>query len=346
MKFTVPPETLLASGDYLAIVRDFALSKGVSPSILLKDTNIELDDLINPPALIKNLIFNHVGVNLYHQLKSPISEAIEFGLSMTTASHGSLGVAVQCAQNLDAALNVLVHFFNTRINAQDIKIIETEHHILAYLVCKYDDPDTEEQVQHFFDLSALISIATNMQHMLDTSVLEGSICIHINKPEPQDFPHHLLSGKITALFDQKTLELRVPKSWMHSPLNISNPELAKAAAQKCADELKVLSPQDLVSKVKQRIREADNHIPKIDKIAQEFFMSEATFKRRLKEQGTTYQQLKNVERFELAKSFILAGEMSLEAISLHLGFSDASNFTKAFKTWCGLSPKQFREINN
>ena len=51
MKLSVSPETLLASGDYLAIVRDFALSKGIGPSVLLKDTNIALEDLINPPNL-------------------------------------------------------------------------------------------------------------------------------------------------------------------------------------------------------------------------------------------------------------------------------------------------------
>jgi len=40
---------LLASGDYLTVVRDFALSKGIGLDTLLKDSEIKLQDLINPP---------------------------------------------------------------------------------------------------------------------------------------------------------------------------------------------------------------------------------------------------------------------------------------------------------
>jgi AraC-like DNA-binding protein len=343
MTVSIPAENMLASGDYLATVRDFALSKGISTNILLHGTDISLENLINPPVLVNNLIFSRVGVNLYNQLKSPIADAVEFGLSMTAASHGSLGVAVQCAPDLESALQVLAEYFNTRINSQDIKFQTQEQQTTVCLVDKFGAHATEKAVQHFFDFATLISIATNIQRALSSHALQGEILIYVNKAEPADFPHHLLTGRLKLLFDQKTLELHIPKAWMKTPLNISSPELAKAALEKCEDEMKNISPLDLVSKIKKRIRNAGALIPKIDEIAKELNMSEATLKRRLSEQNTHYQQLKNTHRLELAKAMILDGKTSLETISSNLGFSDASNFTKAFKNWTGLSPKQFRE---
>ncbi|TNC79978.1 MAG: hypothetical protein C9356_16330 [Oleiphilus sp.] len=34
---------------------------------------------------------------------------------------------------------------------------------------------------------------------------------------------------------------------------------------------------------------------------------------------------------------------SVELVAEQLGFSDASNFTKAFKTWTGKTPRQYSE---
>jgi len=343
MKQITPTQQMLASGDYLAIVRDFALSKGISPSTLLAESEISLENLINPPSFVNNLVFNRVGNNLYHALKNPLAEAVEFGINMTAASHGSLGIAVLCAPNLDAAYHVMTEFFNTRINSHDMQLHEDGGMMSVSLICKYDDPNVDAEVQHFFDFATLISVATNTEKSINTEPLSGSITLNLDAPEPPGFPHALLPTKVQIKFDQDQLKLRIPKSWMNSPLNISNPELAKAAVEKCESEMRLLSPKDLMTKVSQRIHEAGEAIPTLDALAREFYMSPATFKRRLKEQNITYQTLKNSARLEQAKTLILEGRLSLESISTGLGFSDASNFTKAFKTWTGMTPKAFRD---
>ena len=285
---------MLASGDYLTIVRDFALSKGISPATLLAESEISLENLINPPQLVNNLVFNRVGNNLYHALKNPLAEAVEFGINMTAASHGSLGIAVQCAPNLDSAYHVMAEFFNTRINSHDMQLHEDGNMLSVSLLVKYDDPNVDAEVQHFFDFATLVSVATNTEKSINTDPLSGSIILSLDTPEPLAFPHALLSKKIEVIFDQDQLKLQIPKSWMSSPLNISNPELAKAAMDKCESEMSLLSPQDLMTKVSQRIRDASEAIPTLNELAQEFYMSPATFKRRLKEKTRPTKRLKTM----------------------------------------------------
>ena len=333
-------EKFLSSGDYLAVVRDFALSKGISPAQLLEGSQVEWQDLIHPPELVNNLIVNRVGINLFRYLDDPLADAAEFGLRMTAASHGALGLAVQYASNLNEGYEILRQFYNTRINSQDVSIEEQEHSIRVYLTNKYVEDGVSPAVQQFFDLATLVSIATNTFHALDTSELEGQIELCIDAPEAGNFPYASLEG-VRPIFAQEVLELRIPLSWKFAPLRAANPDVVKAALETCEEELQRIIPNDWLEQVKQFLQRQEAGMPTLDAIAEHFYMSPATFKRRLGDYGTSYQALKDQIRCDKACSLLRKQTMPIEAIAEQLGFSDASNFTKAFKTWTGKTPKQF-----
>jgi len=340
MKTNVATELQLASGDYLAVVRDFALSKGINLNTLLKDSEIELEDLINPPHLVTNLIVSHVGVNLFNALEDPITGAVEFGLKMTASTHGSLGIAVQCAADLHEGYEILREFYNTRLAAQDINITEEKENIKVKLISK-NEILLDSEVQHFFDISTLVTIATNTYQALDKTNIEGKIQINIDSKEPEGFVHEALTG-VTILFEQSNLEVLIPIEWKHKPLNIANQEMARVAVEKCESELKQVSPTDLVERIKTHLKCHINCIPKLIEVASVFNMSPATLKRKLKERNTTYQDIKDEIRLQHA-SVLFSQQVSIDVVAEGLGFSDASNFTKAFKTWTGLTPKEYRE---
>ena len=343
MKKPSVPELQLASGDYLSVVRDFALSKGIDLKTLLKDSQVELKDLINPPPLVTNLIVSHVGINLFNALDDPIRAAVEFGLKMTASTHGSLGLAVQCAENLHEGFQILSEFYNTRLAAQDIKISETDTKIRIKLSYK-DNAALHDKVQHFFDISTLVTIASNTYQSLDKTRLQGSILININQSEPNDFDHSSLAG-ITLKFDQPELEMLTPIEWKYEPLNIANREMAEAAVMRCQSELKQIHPADLVERIKLLVEANTESLPKLHEVAETFNMSSATLKRKLRDKGTSYLDIKNEIRLAQSCALILDNE-PIESVAVRMGFSDASNFTKAFKVWTGLSPKAFREAGS
>ena len=95
MKPLTGNESYLSSGDYLGVIRDFALGKGIPLEKLLEKTQININELINPPELVDNTLVSQVGINLYGSFSAPIDAAMEFGLKMNAASHGSLGLAVR-----------------------------------------------------------------------------------------------------------------------------------------------------------------------------------------------------------------------------------------------------------
>lgn len=336
----VPSEHLLSSSDYLSVVRDFALSKGISIETLLRDSDLSPSDFINPPKLVNNFIVTKVGINLYNELSNPLCETIEFGLCMTASSHGSLGIAVQCAANLNEAYSILKAFYNTRINSQDIQMERETSHLKVFLKNKYEMTE-DKALQRFYDLATLFSIAINTLRALDQSRLKGQIIINVDAQAPESFPYHLLNGT-HVVFDQPELNMLIPQAWLEIPLSIANPDISKAAVEKCEDEMKLLCSSDLIGKVRIHLQQIEGSMPSLSEIAEQFHMSSATFKRKLKEKETTYQALKDDVRIELATKLIRDTDKSFEDIAEILGYSDASNFTKAFKSWLGLTPKAFR----
>ena len=67
-----------------------------------------------------------------------------------------------------------------------------------------------------------------------------------------------------------------------------------------------------------------------------------TLQRKLVSVDTSFQEIKDSERFRRAKHLLEARDDNLEKIAAALGYSDASNFSKAFKKWAGQLPGAYR----
>ena len=86
-------------------------------------------------------------------------------------------------------------------------------------------------------------------------------------------------------------------------------------------------------------------LSKIELAAEVAGMSVRTLQRRLTEAGVSYSQLVNTTRVDIAARWLQTGELSITEIATMLGYTDASNFTRAFRRQTGVSPQAFREAH-
>ncbi|PMG80508.1 hypothetical protein BCU83_10750 [Vibrio breoganii] len=72
-------------------------------------------------------------------------------------------------------------------------------------------------------------------------------------------------------------------------------------------------------------------------------MSERTLHRRFVEHGTAFRLLRDNARRDIAISLLAKEHLLPEAVAWHCGYSDLSNFNRAFKVWQGCTPSQYRK---
>jgi AraC-like DNA-binding protein len=140
--------------------------------------------------------------------------------------------------------------------------------------------------------------------------------------------------RIAIYFDKRDLDMALPAS---------SAELARQNDQ-VAMEFLGKSKLDLPSQVYSKLIEL---LPSGDcsreRIASLLNMSVTSFHEKLKKAGTTYQQLLDQTRRELAEQYIAQTELSLTEVAYLLGFTDSSSFSRAFKCWLGDSPREYRK---
>jgi AraC-like DNA-binding protein len=133
------------------------------------------------------------------------------------------------------------------------------------------------------------------------------------------------------------------KADLLQPLDGSCPELAQVNDNIIINYLAKLDRNDVITGVTQKIIELlpDGECGR-DTVASALCMSPTTLQLKLSQRGTNFQQLLDDTRRELACSYLRQATRSVTEITFMLGFTDTSNFTRAFKRWTGLSPTEFR----
>jgi AraC-like DNA-binding protein len=79
----------------------------------------------------------------------------------------------------------------------------------------------------------------------------------------------------------------------------------------------------------------------IHELAKELGVSSQTLHRRLKESATSYQKIKDNLRREVAIHKLVNERLSVEQVAEVVGFTESRSFTRAFKHWTGLTPREY-----
>lgn len=101
--------------------------------------------------------------------------------------------------------------------------------------------------------------------------------------------------------------------------------------------------QTVVGQIRRLIgRDLSQDLPSLETVAEALHMSPQTLRRRLKDEGTSYQKLKDQLRRDMALYYLDQPAVSIQDISEKLGFAEPSTFHRAFKKWTNMTPGDYR----
>ena len=87
-------------------------------------------------------------------------------------------------------------------------------------------------------------------------------------------------------------------------------------------------------------------VPELEKAVTLSGLSSRTFQRNLQKMGVSYSQLVLETRMGLARQWLDNGDLEIGDISKALGYKNSSNFSRAFRSLVGQSPRSYRNRKN
>lgn len=98
----------------------------------------------------------------------------------------------------------------------------------------------------------------------------------------------------------------------------------------------------LISQIRRLLGRDCGNWPDLEAVAQQLHISPQTLRRHLREEGSSFQELKDHLRRDLAIYHLGRADLPIQDIAEQLGFSEPSAFHRAFKKWTGLTPGAYR----
>ena len=310
--------------------------RGVATETLLADTRIEPGCWRDPQARITAQDFEVVATRAMALSGEPWL-GWELGASMTLSSHGFLGYAAMSSATLGEALELAVKYFRTRSTLVQLETFT----------------DGDMAVMQINELLALGDLAPLIMeslfssfHFMGEKLVPGLDVIgelRFSYPEPDYFARMRPVMPVPVYFDCAYNQMRFPVERMQYPLQFADPRLARMAADQCEQEMASIKlPPPLLGQVRRIILGGGGRFPGVEEVAGELHMSSRTLKRKLQQLGTSYQEVLDGLRKGLAVEYLTQSEKTVDEIAMTLGYSDASNFARAFRRWTARSPSDYR----
>lgn len=313
---------------------------------LLKQANLSASVLDQPEGLIP-VYQGFSFVEAAARIERSNILGLEVGRHSQIADLGMLGHVVQQSLTLYDLLNTLQRVIHLNNSCAKIWLTEENdprgnskadrlwvHHQFA---CSPNLQSPQSQLFAVLMLIKAIQLATG------TGWRPAAVRLRIR--DSGQLSETVELGGVPIYFNQGTNAIAIPKQLLAQPLQrlrTSQP----LSPQECYHHLHTTAPSaDLLGSLQQLLHSLlKEGYPDISLVAAATGTSVRSFQRRLAAANLNYSQIVEQVRFDRAIQLLHDPDIQLIEIALELGYTDAANFTRAFKRWAGMPPRQFRSL--
>lgn len=323
-------------GTFVVPVAQALRQRGFDPVEEIAAVGIDLAAAANPDWRVSHVVFLRL---LRHCVEVTGSEdfALEAAEQLQPQVLHSLGLAWLASDTVYDGLRRLVRFGRLISTGMDLKLEEDEEVVRLYLA---HDPDTEELPAASRDYG--VGIVTRMCRLTLGEYL-APLHVAMERPQPEhpDKWEYMLACRVE--FDCAATCITWSRSDISEPLVTGDPALARVNDEYTQTYLNAFAARstsrDVVSEIVERLPDGP---PNQQQIADALHVSNRTLQRKLKDEGTSFMDLLQDTRMQLARKYLRQRSRSVVETAYLLGFSEPSTFSRAFKRWTGVAPAEYR----
>jgi len=259
------------------------------------------------------------------------------GMRYNLAIFGVLGLAAACAPTMRELFHSVPTWPELSWGAIELTVWRTgDEEYVAF----HENADVGDLGRFFVERDTAATLALFRQNL--GSAL-NPLQVSFRYPAPPDIGPYARYYRCPVSFDAQANQIHFPKRVWDMPPPQANAMSYRFYANQCQRLSAVMQePLAYADVVRSRLR-ASTPIPALPEVVSALHLTQRTLQRRLDEEGTSYSALLAEVRLERATELMRRSGLQNDEIARALGFDDASAFSRAFKSWTGVSPRQYRE---
>ena len=323
-------------GYYLQHVADQLQRRGVAVPAWLQPAGLTPADLADPGLVLPFARFDAL-VREALLLSGEPALGLFVGERLVPASHGVVGDAVLSSGTLREAIGLFERFVPLRLPVVAVALdtSATQARVCISQTCPLGD------LQRPVLEAVLLSVKNALEAISLGAVRIDAVGFAFEAPDYAVLAREVL--RCPVRYGQAWTGFRLPLARLDQPLRAADPVAFREAAGICQRELdKLTAHTTLAARVQRLMLEQPNGFPSLVVTARLLRMPARTLHRRLQEEGTSFQRLLDDVRHTLALAHLRQGHFTVEDTAYALGYSDLSNFRRAFKRWQAQPPSAFR----
>jgi len=322
---------------YVLLLLRAAESHGADTDLLLAHVGLTPAQLRDPDCRIGLTDLMKLGALAIRQTGQPA-----LGLHMSRlnriADMGLPGLLAMTSPTLGAALDVLIRFeaLNSRCYRGSSHFDADQAQLQFYSIAPYNE-------YNCFVVDSILASWKTLTEWLtgETGLISG---VFIEFPAPAHKADYDAVFSAPVLFGQAGNRLLLKPHATSLAVRQAEPLLHQQLLTLAQERMKRLNIASTFNGRVQNILGPQLHgkTPTLEETADLLGMPDWTLRRKLKEEGTTFQALLDAMRRDLALGYMRDTQVSFGEVAYVLGFSTPGAFQRAFKRWTGETPGDYR----
>jgi AraC-like DNA-binding protein len=319
---------------YALILIDLVEERGHPRAALLSGTGLAASGVEGIGARVSDADFRTLAGNALSLTGAP-DLGLDLGLRLHLGAHATLGQAFMTCRDLGQVLGLFLDYYHLLVPSVHL---QGEAVAGRYVVTIHSAEDDELM----FTCEAMFAAFLNTLRAL---LGNDRFTLLVEAPFPRP-GHHQRYREIFGeppRFDCVQTRVSFDEAWLRATLPSSNPALRALYENECARLLADLQETDSVSEQTLRLlRKLEGQYPQMPQVAEMLNYSARTYRRRLESEQQSFQALLDRVRAEHATRYLQNTRLPLASIADLVGFTDTSNFRRAYLRWTGRSPGAVR----
>jgi AraC-like DNA-binding protein len=321
---------------YFGILRSLLGKIGISEQQLLNNTALTVADTQSDVSFTAKQL-NTLCATALH-LSKDIQLGLKVGSQFDLPSQGIFGYALMTSSTVGDALKLLVRYNRVILPSITIELKSNEGRTEVLARADYLPFELER-----FYCELLYAAIVNSRHILfDAPQTDFKLELDYAAPADKTAYEKVFGPKIH--FNSAKRSLSFSDGSLTTPISTANPLTQDILQRECDRLLPLESHRGIIAaRVQHELLQSGSEFPNCATMAKKLHMSESTLQRHLTKEGFRFQQLLDKVRYRLANEYLVGSALPVVEIACLLGFSDTTNFRRAFKRWSGMTPSQIRE---